>query len=244
MWGDTFVEETNLSKRVADLRKTLGERPHEDKYIKTEHGQGYRFVAEVKEVSEADAKRIDQEPGKVVASKLESHKGGVIVAGALVAMITIGGFLVYIFGYIKKQPIEELFPLPHESFVPQYKNEHIFYIARASINGLRSSAKEGVDLRDYVVEMTLQGGGRGCEVQLWLKTWYGLEQEGNWPEITSEGCIFTDNQALRFDPIKDPRGGDRFSDLSHVHAIGIRADKDKCDLQSIEVAGAKLIKRR
>lgn len=258
VWGETFVEEANLAKRVADLRKTLGERPHEDRYIKTEHGQGYRFVAEVREAIETG---IAQKPGKAgmvikeepaqlkpshgyIASKLESRTGRVIAAGAILVMVALGGILSFRYGSTAKQPIEEIIPLPHESFVRQYKNEYIFHIARASINGLRASAKDGVDLRDYMIEISLLGGGPGCEVQLWLKTWYGLDQEGSWPEITSESRTFTNNQPLRFDPLKDPRGNDRLIDLSHVHAIGIRADKGKCDLQSIEIAGARTIKLR
>ncbi len=268
VWGETFVEEANLAKRVADLRRTLGERPHEDRYVKTEHGQGYRFVAKVREVIET---KIGQELGKAgvaikneeqmppvgaeeparlkpnhgyIASKLESHKGRVIAAGAILVMVALGGILSFRYGFTMKQPIEEIIPLHHELFVRQYKNEYIFHIARSSINSLRASAKDGVDLRDYIIEISLLGGGPGCEVQLWLKTWYGLDQVGNWPEITSESRTFTNNQPLRFDALKDPRGNDRLIDLSHVHAIGIRADKGKCDLQSIEIAGARLIKRR
>jgi DNA-binding winged helix-turn-helix (wHTH) protein len=248
VWGETFVEETNLAKRVADLRRTLGERPKEGKYIKTEHGQGYRFVAEVREVSKINTQKVDQEPGKAVAvtkkiGKLEGHKRSVIVIGAIMVMIIVGCSLAYGFKYIRKRSAAKLLTLPHESFIPQYRNEYIFHIARSSINGLPTSAKEGIDIKNYIVEMTLRGGGRRCEVQLWLKTWYGLNQRGDWLEITSEGRTFIDDQPLRFDPIRDPRGGNRFSDLSHVHAIGLRADKAKCDLQSIKIVGARLIKR-
>lgn len=263
VWGETFVEEANLAKRVADLRKTLGERPHEDRYIKTEHGQGYRFVAEVREAIETG---IAQKPGMAIktaeqapligvrkparltsklghiTSKLASRRGRVIAAAAILAMVALGGILAFRYKSIVKQPIEKIIPLPHESFVRQYRNEYIFHIARASTNGLRASAKDGVDLRDYMIEISLLGGGPGCEVQLWLKTWYGLDQDGNWPEITSESRTFTNNQALRFNPLKDPRANDRLIDLSHVHAIGVRADKGKCDLQDIEIVGARLIR--
>src|SRR5882724_489343 len=50
IWPDSFVEEANLTQTVFVLRKALGETP-EQRYILTIQGRGYRFAAEVKEVS-------------------------------------------------------------------------------------------------------------------------------------------------------------------------------------------------
>ncbi len=55
VWPDTFVEENNLADNISRLRKTLGEGEHGLKFIETVPRRGYRFVAEVKEASEADA---------------------------------------------------------------------------------------------------------------------------------------------------------------------------------------------
>ena len=51
VWADSFVEESNLTQTVFMLRKALGETP-EQRYILTVQGQGYRFVATVREISE------------------------------------------------------------------------------------------------------------------------------------------------------------------------------------------------
>jgi DNA-binding winged helix-turn-helix (wHTH) protein/TolB-like protein/tetratricopeptide (TPR) repeat protein len=51
LWPDTFVEEGNLTQHVSLVRKALGETPQERRYIVTVPGQGYRFVAEVRESS-------------------------------------------------------------------------------------------------------------------------------------------------------------------------------------------------
>ncbi|HVG39154.1 MAG TPA: winged helix-turn-helix domain-containing protein [Pyrinomonadaceae bacterium] len=48
LWPDTAVEENNLSVQVSALRKALGERAGEHRYIVTVPGRGYQFVAEVK----------------------------------------------------------------------------------------------------------------------------------------------------------------------------------------------------
>lgn len=47
LWPDTVVEENNLTQQIAMLRKALGERAKEHRYIVTVPGRGYSFVADV-----------------------------------------------------------------------------------------------------------------------------------------------------------------------------------------------------
>jgi DNA-binding winged helix-turn-helix (wHTH) protein len=47
LWPNTVVEEHNLNKIVSELRRVLGERPGEHRFIVTKPGRGYRFVADV-----------------------------------------------------------------------------------------------------------------------------------------------------------------------------------------------------
>ena len=44
IWPDSFVEEANLSQNIFLLRKALGEKAQENRYIATVPGRGYRFV--------------------------------------------------------------------------------------------------------------------------------------------------------------------------------------------------------
>jgi DNA-binding winged helix-turn-helix (wHTH) protein len=44
VWADQFVEENNLTVHVAALRKALGERAKENRFIVTVPGRGYKFV--------------------------------------------------------------------------------------------------------------------------------------------------------------------------------------------------------
>ena len=48
VWPDTFVEENNLSQNVSALRRALGEKQGENRYIATVPGRGFSFVAEVR----------------------------------------------------------------------------------------------------------------------------------------------------------------------------------------------------
>ena len=51
VWPDAFVEEGNLTQNVHLLRKALGERVEEHRYVVTVPGRGYKFVASLKEIS-------------------------------------------------------------------------------------------------------------------------------------------------------------------------------------------------
>ena len=57
LWPDTLVTEANLTQNVFALRKALGERANEQRYVITVTGRGYSFVAEVEEAEAAPASR-------------------------------------------------------------------------------------------------------------------------------------------------------------------------------------------
>lgn len=58
VWGDTIVEESNLTTNISHLRKLLGENLGRNDYIVTVPGKGYRFVAGVKEIGEGGEELI------------------------------------------------------------------------------------------------------------------------------------------------------------------------------------------
>jgi TolB-like protein/DNA-binding winged helix-turn-helix (wHTH) protein/Tfp pilus assembly protein PilF len=54
VWGNSFVEESNLSQTVFVLRKTLGENTKTPRFILTSQGLGYQFIADVREIVPGD----------------------------------------------------------------------------------------------------------------------------------------------------------------------------------------------
>src|SRR5215469_4780130 len=52
VWPGTFVEEINLAVNISAIRKVLGESPQQCRFIATVPGRGYRFVAEVRNLSD------------------------------------------------------------------------------------------------------------------------------------------------------------------------------------------------
>lgn len=55
IWGDVIVEEIGLTRNISVLRKTLGDdNPKKPRYIETVSRFGYRFIADVREISRED----------------------------------------------------------------------------------------------------------------------------------------------------------------------------------------------
>ena len=52
VWPDTFVEESNLTQNIFQLRKVLGEGQNGTNYIETVPRRGYRFMGEIKPLIE------------------------------------------------------------------------------------------------------------------------------------------------------------------------------------------------
>ena len=58
VWPDTFVEEGGLARNISVLRKALDDTSDASRYIETIPKIGYRFVADVKEVPEANGEFV------------------------------------------------------------------------------------------------------------------------------------------------------------------------------------------
>lgn len=57
IWADTIVEENNLSQNISILRRVLGEKRGEHRFIATVPGKGFKFVAFVREIEDAETER-------------------------------------------------------------------------------------------------------------------------------------------------------------------------------------------
>src|SRR5580658_3232616 len=55
LWPRTVVEENSLTQTISTLRRALGEKPGEQRFIATVAGRGYRFVAPVSAVAAVPA---------------------------------------------------------------------------------------------------------------------------------------------------------------------------------------------
>jgi TolB-like protein/DNA-binding winged helix-turn-helix (wHTH) protein/Tfp pilus assembly protein PilF len=88
LWPGVVVEESNLTQTIHTLRRALGERPDEHRFIVTVPGRGYRFVADV-------TTRAPEEPQAVapVPSRRKLLPAGLAasVVFAVLAFLLMGG---------------------------------------------------------------------------------------------------------------------------------------------------------
>jgi|SRR5690348_2311647 len=61
VWPDSTVEETNLNHNICIIRRALGEKATGQRYVETVPKQGYRFVAQVTEIDDADGSDVPEE---------------------------------------------------------------------------------------------------------------------------------------------------------------------------------------
>ena len=69
VWNGAAVEENNLAQSISVLRKTLGEKRGENRFILTDPGRGYRFIATVETVVESVAAPAMPTAGKPLGGR-------------------------------------------------------------------------------------------------------------------------------------------------------------------------------
>lgn len=104
IWPHATVEEGNLSQNIFVLRKSLGEKPPEQRFIVTIPLQGYRFVAKVRELR-ATSETVPQPklspvtslavlPFKLLCEEHEDHHLGAGIADALGTKLSRTGRII------------------------------------------------------------------------------------------------------------------------------------------------------
>jgi TolB-like protein/DNA-binding winged helix-turn-helix (wHTH) protein/Tfp pilus assembly protein PilF len=78
LWPHVVVEEGSLTQTIHSLRRALGERPNEHRYVATVPGRGYRFVAEV------NVRQVQPE-----SHAAPSRWGRTVLAGAALSVATL-----------------------------------------------------------------------------------------------------------------------------------------------------------
>jgi TolB-like protein/DNA-binding winged helix-turn-helix (wHTH) protein len=94
LWPNVVVEESNLTQTIHTLRRLLGERPDDHRYIVTVPGRGYRFVAQV-------TRRIVEEPQPATVEPTEETSAPRparrrLLAASAAAMVVLAGVVFWL----------------------------------------------------------------------------------------------------------------------------------------------------
>src|SRR5271170_5299898 len=91
VWPDTFVEEANLSRNIFMLRKALGERPQDHRYVVTVPGRGYRLAETVRLVPDQELSIVAANHSKVEVQIEETKPWGWISLAVILLLAVAAG---------------------------------------------------------------------------------------------------------------------------------------------------------
>jgi TolB-like protein/DNA-binding winged helix-turn-helix (wHTH) protein/Tfp pilus assembly protein PilF len=93
LWPNVIVEEGNLTQTIHTLRRVLGEKAGEHRYVVTIQGRGYKFVAEVR------TRAVSSEA--VAPPAVPSRRPKWVLAGSVLALLLLG---VGVFAWRSREP--------------------------------------------------------------------------------------------------------------------------------------------
>ena len=79
VWGDRFVSESALTSRIKAARRAVGDNGRDQRVIRTVHGRGYRFVAEVDDGPAARSATSTSDLHAVIEDLREGRGSAVVV---------------------------------------------------------------------------------------------------------------------------------------------------------------------
>jgi TolB-like protein/DNA-binding winged helix-turn-helix (wHTH) protein len=115
VWPHVVVEENNLNKAISTLRQVFGETRDEHRFIVTEPGRGYRFVASVETLpaGAAEPPDTDAAPSPTTRQSLESKRPQPNVAAVSIAAACAAAAIgVYWFTTVPPESVDITAPAP------------------------------------------------------------------------------------------------------------------------------------
>lgn len=127
VWPNVVVEENNLSQAISTLRRALGEHPRDHRFIITEPGRGYRFVATINHRLEGQ---------DAVPMRRGPRRGWRLAAAAVLAaaLLTVG-----VFAFLDQRGLRSIAVLPFENLSPD--QEHAVFVSAIHDDILTQLAK-------------------------------------------------------------------------------------------------------
>src|SRR5215472_6212923 len=135
VWPDSIVEENNLSQNISTLRHIFGVTPGSHSYIVTVPGRGYRFVAEVSDLTDNGSATVKAEPAtgltlaeyRTEAAAAKSRQQSPGKTGGSLALTVLGVIVLAVAflargpsaGWLKKYRIGDAVPATSPGKAPE-----------------------------------------------------------------------------------------------------------------------------
>jgi TolB-like protein/DNA-binding winged helix-turn-helix (wHTH) protein len=93
LWPNTVVEENNLNQAISALRRALDEKPGEHRFIVTEAGRGYRFVADIKTLGAATQSEEALAQAEPITPAASARKFRMVTPALIVVLILVVSYI-------------------------------------------------------------------------------------------------------------------------------------------------------
>src|SRR5215204_3622926 len=93
VWENRYVEEANLKVQISALRKALGERKDEHRFLVTIPGKGYKFVGDIQNGNDEIVIEKHKISRLVIEEEEEKRSGGVEEKNALLPKLSVSRLL-------------------------------------------------------------------------------------------------------------------------------------------------------
>lgn len=132
IWTDTIVEENNLTQNISILRKALGEKPGEHRFIATVPGRGYKFVADVQKLHGIESNDPVTEEKSDINNQADFRGADNtrpsrfwFITLALISLIGLGAWGIYFWGdtVSPRAEIRSIAVLPFKPLTSEGRNE-------------------------------------------------------------------------------------------------------------------------
>jgi len=124
IWKDQFVEESNLAVQISAIRKALGDKTAEPRFLATIPGKGYQFVAEVSSIKDDTVEDIRDDTANVEPAAPNLRRRSVIIAAAGVVLLFFASFVVIRF-FSVSPTIKSIAVLPFVNQTGQPEPEYL-----------------------------------------------------------------------------------------------------------------------
>src|SRR5262245_57427564 len=94
LWPDTFVEESNLTFNIQQLRKSLGDNAREPLYIETIPRRAYRFIPELNPLATPTAPAPPAQPAQIDSGDKPVPGATVLTKATVITVLAVAGVAI------------------------------------------------------------------------------------------------------------------------------------------------------